>query len=119
MMKRIALALMAMMLVCGFTAYAEEHHEGGEGENKNVVALDKLPKEVKEAAMKAVEGITLKSAKTEKSEKGVVYVILGTAKDKNWVVKVTVDGDGKVTGTDAKAEEAAAPAPKAPEGERK
>lgn len=118
MMKRIALAFMAMMLVCGMSVYAEEGHEGhNHGEDKNAVAIDKLPKEVKEAAMKAVEGITLKMAKTEKTDKGVVYVIMGMVKEKKWVVKVTVDADGKVAGTDAKAVEEGADKPK--EGEKK
>ena len=100
-MRNMLLSLLALTMVLGANVRAEEGHEGGD--KTNMVALDKLPKEVVTAATKAVEGVKLVSATTEKAEKGVVYVILGKAGDKNWTIRVTVDADGKVTNTEAKA----------------
>ena len=103
MVRKIALAVMLTMLLVGVGVRAEEGHEGGD--KTNMVALDKLPKEVVTAATKAVEGVKLVSATTEKAEKGVVYVIMGKVGDKSWTIRVSVDADGKVTNTEAKAAE--------------
>lgn len=116
-MKKLMLALMAMMLVVGLNGYAEEGHEGhGEGD-KGAVQLEQLPAAVKEAVQKEVEGIELVRAKMEKTDAGVVYTILGHVKEVKWMVKVTVDGDGKVTSVKAtKVEKKPEGGDKAPEG---
>ncbi|MGH7143544.1 MAG: hypothetical protein ACREJ2_05340 [Planctomycetota bacterium] len=104
MMKRnIALALVALVMVSGMSLYAEEGQEGGD---TNMVAIDKLPAAVKEAATKQVDKIELTKAHTEKADNGnTVYVIEGHVGDKQYVVRVTVDADGKVVETKSAAVE--------------
>lgn len=101
MMKKLAIAMLAMMLMVGANLSAEEAAKCGCGEacDKASCACATCPAAVKEAAMKAVEGLKVGCVHAKKTDAGTVYTVNGKVGDKATSVTVTVDAEGKVTAT--------------------
>jgi len=72
--------------------------DGGKQEQQDErIALDKVPEVVKNAALKAVPGLTLTAAEKETKGSAVTYELKGTANGKTY--EVTVSAEGKVLKT--------------------
>jgi len=85
-MDRISklLVAVALALMVGATvAHADDEEE---------IPLAKVPKNVLEAAQKAVPGIKLTEAEVEKTRKGLVYELEGTLDGKEYEIEISADG---------------------------
>lgn len=87
MQMRWALSLILVFAAAGM-AFSAEEAEGSEEK----VPLDQVPAAVKDAATKAVAGLTLTEAEVEVEDGVTVYELDGTADGKEYEVKVTADG---------------------------
>jgi len=65
---------------------------GGDG-NKKAVPLDQVPQVVKDAALKAVDGIKLTEAEMKTKDSLVVYELEGVVGDKKYEIKIAADGN--------------------------
>jgi hypothetical protein len=87
---RLAACLVLALAMAG-SALCAEKEKGKEQDEK--VALDQVPAAVKDAAVKAVDGLILTEAEKEVKNGGaVVYELKGTASGKEYEVKVSADG---------------------------
>lgn len=82
-MRKVLLAVVPALMTGGAFAYAEDEEE---------IPLSKVPKEVLDAAEKAVPGITLTEVEMEKTAKGVVYEVEGTKDGKEYEIEISADG---------------------------
>jgi hypothetical protein len=108
MMKRMLIALLAMVMVMGTVAYAEEEGHKcacGDACDHKGCACATAPAAVKEAAAKSMEGLKLGCIHVAKTDAGQVFTFAATKGDKAFTVTVTVDKDGKVTDTKCAAKE--------------
>jgi len=100
MMKKLAIALVAMMLVMSSGVYAEEEAHGkcacGDACDHNSCACKTCPAAVKEAAMKALKDAKLGCVHVKKTDAGQVFTFNATVGDKAYTITVAVDGEGKV-----------------------
>ena len=92
----ITTAIVLGVAVSGVSVYGEEEdHDRGHD-----VALTAVPAAAKDAAVKAVPGITLTRAEMEKNDAETFYEFKGTADGKEYEVKVTADGKVLKAGED-------------------
>ncbi len=80
-----SLLIVVFMLVLG----APISREAAAGED---IALAQVPENVLVAAEKAVPGITFAEAEIERSSKGHIYELEGTAGGKEYEIKVSAEG---------------------------
>ena len=80
---RLLLVVMALQIVGAMLVYAGKDEK---------IPLAKVPKNVLQAAEKAVAGIKLTEAKVEKKADGLVYDLEGTVGDKEYEIEVSAAG---------------------------
>lgn len=88
--------LLLSMVVAAFLAVpaVKAADEGKEKKDKEEIALDQVPANVKAAAEQAVKDIVITEAEKETKKGKVIYELTGKVGDKEYDVKV--DADGKV-----------------------
>ena len=62
------------------------------GEKEHDITLTEVPQSARDAAMKAVAGITLTKAEIEEKASGTIYELKGEADGKKYKIKVTPEG---------------------------
>jgi len=82
---RLAACLVLALAVAGSALCAEKKQD-------EKIPLADVPAAVKDAAVKAVDGLTLTEAEKEVKNGAVVYELKGTASGKEYEVKVSADG---------------------------
>ena len=85
---RLAACFVLALAAAGSAICAEEGEEQDEK-----VPLDQVPAAVKDAAVKAVNGLVLTEAEKEEKNGVVVYELEGTANGKEYEVKVDANGE--------------------------
>jgi hypothetical protein len=84
---RLAACLVLALMAAGSAVCAEKEKKQDEK-----IPLADVPAVVKDAAVKAVDGLTLTKAEKEVKNGAVVYELEGTASGKEYEVKVSADG---------------------------
>ena len=80
----LCIFVLVILLPTGFLAST--------GEKEEKIELSKVPEVVLEAAREAVQGIEIKEAEIEKSDKGIIYELEGTVDGKIYEIEITPEG---------------------------